>query len=1657
MENIRRNLRNETEDDLMRMFEEFKKSGSKPSANVKRVGAPVKVSSTNSSSNTNNINDTLENVKEFNSSSNSLSEQKKDVVDLGLSNISSPRTETKQKPKKKSLFAMRQANGNKFKDVSPFTPKIPKGNSILSKDVVENVNSFNSQKFSKKRYYDNGFPEVTIDYSDMKNEIENIEKEEKKEINKKANECTCGLNNCDIHNDHNDSLLASDNIISKADKEAIHKENMSIIGNMSKNEILEIQKELQSKINPETLKWLKERRRKKDTVNGGENTNKADSTSSLNSETQNQTSKNTEISKTKKLLSDLMKTKLASSTSTINSPSSSNKNNDNHLQEENKLDSNKLSFIANNRFNTSSLEDISDMDMLKLAEKEATSQEELEKIEWMKPIDNENQNNNNEGLSVSKLRFDFKGNIIDKNSDISMSKGLHHHGDDPTQAGYTLDEFLYLTRSTVFSQKSICLQALTAIIKNAYTGKYNSTLTNEIINYLMKQKSIINIRMALDDSNETVIVSSISTIAAFLGKTENFEISTKNLLDLQPYHKLSRCNYFKIFCLNPRNINNYSIKISGQDIKKNLQEELLDSAPKENENSIEYHASIASKDIVKCLLKMSILQRLNYLLKYYPLPPSAYDDVIWILSTLALHSEKAANDILNNKNILYQIVDECLSINWPMSIDTENQTNYPIVSALNLIKILCQSSRNNAQYLIDSGILTILIRFILIGPNEVDKELYPISCIIQEYILHIFKIIVDYELYTSSFTDIRESILKYFGSIGTKFLTCDMLISGVEEDMWRMNAHFQLLYSIFNCLLTDNPVTDDYLNFAPETLIQPFLKSIIEFLTELNTQTFESSYSDTDRFLTIQVLISNGLNMITTYIKYMVKKQYNFNNNNIKENISNDQLKNILELSGMDSGKYINIITNDFSVSLCSRLKIFKLIWNKNKLKLIKLFEIKNEKINNNFVNSNEFFEFNYLPGWYHPNQVEYITSCINLSMLSYILQKRIESQIILNINDEAYDDDVMMIIKQILLILVHPEYTSLTWTSIFINNLVDTLVTWTVYADLDWEKEINKLTDLKINEYFQLWYLVLLYVLPKITLSKEIYAEFIIDCLFNKENLKFLFNVEFNNVFINDDKNSSDIILQERKKHFVNSFSNIHLGLLEYTDTIKKNLKELFINKNNEGNMSSFFIRYKAVGKDKKKIEKGLPLPINWVFKLIDGALKTYNTPKELISNIKSILFYIFITSKNISLQQVLLNSPVCLKHSLKDQVISSFGMTNDWMILELMKIYLITCEGSGDTIEQDETYEIFNDIDISRILIELYCIILKYDRYRNNFMMKSRIVKTLFKRLEQNVIIQSAYCPFNNQSAVSLYKNLIEQFKSSSFGDKVFICYVAYPLQGRYLNDFKELFWNEVQEDFSRLFPMNISSLNNYNDETINQKMNEINNIISDLLTPQINHIELFRNTFISWLKPYESKLNILQCMFKCVLSTINYELSIKSEINEITETVTVVNDFLTEKRIDNNFSILNRYTTKYCWIYWVALGHIAQFIYSKFNKNKINHSINTSTPLTSTTPKVNKEIASANAVDDIKKDILTKEEMEQFYNNISSIDKDFLRCIFLSIKFAHYDKSENEKETSLINNILKLNIAHGGLFESLLKDVNSMNYYNKNQIYDYLYQNL
>ena len=64
----------------------------------------------------------------------------------------------------------------------------------------------------------------------------------------------------------------------------------------------------------------------------------------------------------------------------------------------------------------------------------------------------------------NQARFDFNGCLVSKTDNIPEYVGLHHHGDDPTAPGYTLEELFILARSFL-QQRVFALQVLARIIR----------------------------------------------------------------------------------------------------------------------------------------------------------------------------------------------------------------------------------------------------------------------------------------------------------------------------------------------------------------------------------------------------------------------------------------------------------------------------------------------------------------------------------------------------------------------------------------------------------------------------------------------------------------------------------------------------------------------------------------------------------------------------------------------------------------------------------------------------------------------------------------------------------------------------------------------------------------------------------------------------------------------------------------------------------------------------------------------------------------------------------------------------------------------------------------------------------------------------------------
>lgn len=100
-----------------------------------------------------------------------------------------------------------------------------------------------------------------------------------------------------------------------------------------------------------------------------------------------------------------------------------------------------------------------------------------EKLEWMqssKGSDKPAYDPSASGLGPQDIRFSFAGELIPPRTaaEIPVTAGLHHHGDAPDAAGYTIAELAHLARSSFPAQRCISFQTLGRILYRLSKGEF---------------------------------------------------------------------------------------------------------------------------------------------------------------------------------------------------------------------------------------------------------------------------------------------------------------------------------------------------------------------------------------------------------------------------------------------------------------------------------------------------------------------------------------------------------------------------------------------------------------------------------------------------------------------------------------------------------------------------------------------------------------------------------------------------------------------------------------------------------------------------------------------------------------------------------------------------------------------------------------------------------------------------------------------------------------------------------------------------------------------------------------------------------------------------------------------------------------------------------
>ncbi|KAK0043487.1 RPAP1 [Biomphalaria pfeifferi] len=361
---------------------------------------------------------------------------------------------------------------------------------------------------------------------------------------------------------------------------------------------------------------------------------------------------------------------------------------------------------------------------------------EREKLEWMKDLPAPCSTSAETGRPA---RFDFQGNLMAVDADVPVNLGLHHHGDEPERAGYTLEEIFQLSRSSNLQQRSLALHTLARVISNAKSGHLTDRINSPILPSILDGGVVILLRWALDDNVPSAVAAAVNSLHALLYSP--LDEKGKDLI--WPWF-----NGYLLPTLTP-----------AATLEKESQPEDMDEENKEEETD----ADVIKRDVVLALVtRMELLTRFNYLLDKMQLQPETIIQILEILQRIAQHSGTMAYEIFKCPGLMDKIIQEFLPTAWSVADPAQplpSVYGVPLPAALRLIRLMCQSGRNLASILDSRYHLNLIVlRFLAVCAR--DLQLPKVESInLQTEALALWRVYATYGISTSIYFDLYSNVV----------------------------------------------------------------------------------------------------------------------------------------------------------------------------------------------------------------------------------------------------------------------------------------------------------------------------------------------------------------------------------------------------------------------------------------------------------------------------------------------------------------------------------------------------------------------------------------------------------------------------------------------------------------------------------------------------------------------------------------------------------------------------------------------------------------------------------------------------------------------------------------------------------------------------------
>ncbi|XP_064547522.1 RNA polymerase II-associated protein 1 isoform X2 [Drosophila montana] len=317
-------------------------------------------------------------------------------------------------------------------------------------------------------------------------------------------------------------------------------------------------------------------------------------------------------------------------------------------------------------------------------------------------------------------RFDWKGvllpHILEELPQNVDDRELYLHGEEPERPGYTLQELFRLARSTVLQQRISAFGAIAGIFSIYNQGFYDQVLTLPI------SKIFFLLRFGLDD-NTPAQLEVVSRALARLFYNETDEVLLDHIYEnaychWQPTLQVLTDGDDTSDSTSVAFLQRYMtlLRTNSQAVRADVDEDQADSDSRMSMDDFQ----LAETDLMSCLLRTNILQRISFILSSVRPENSTVESCLKLLIRIARTNLSVARQLVEEKQLMNVIL-----LNFMPKITQSAATNtaqpsfygHPQYLCLKLLRVLICQHLDIAKQLANGALIQRLKDFLFYSDN----------------------------------------------------------------------------------------------------------------------------------------------------------------------------------------------------------------------------------------------------------------------------------------------------------------------------------------------------------------------------------------------------------------------------------------------------------------------------------------------------------------------------------------------------------------------------------------------------------------------------------------------------------------------------------------------------------------------------------------------------------------------------------------------------------------------------------------------------------------------------------------------------------------------------------------------------------------------------